>query len=162
MRGDAFWTQLLDLVQYTDYCALFADPTRPEPVLIEPFSYIIDYIGAANTINKTPMNFLTPMTGDCDFLMTGMAGFAQEALGGPCVVNPTIQVQITDLSSARTFFAGPAPMPFIAGQMGFPYLLTGPRTVKARATLKTSVSVLATFGFNSFFWAFHGAKIWYP
>lgn len=161
MPGNAFWTQLLDLVEYTDLIATFADPSKTI-VDIEPYSYTID--GDALTANITAtaaQSFITQMQGDADFVMTATSGFGRAQGSTALLVNAAILVQILDQSSGRTFFDQPTPLPFIAGQMGFPYLLPGPRVIKARSSLKTTAISCQVQTFTGFYLTFHGARIWY-
>lgn len=161
MVGNAYWTQLLDEVEFTDYVATFADPAR-RIVDIEPWSYVID--GETLTANITaaaPQTFLTPMAGDADFVMSATSGFARAQGSTVMIVNAAVLVQILDLSSGRTFFNQATPLPFLAGAGGFPYLLPGPRVIKARSTLKTTALSAQVQTFTGFYMAFHGARIWY-
>lgn len=157
----AFWTTLLDMVQHTDYIATFADPAR-KIVDIEPYIYSIDGdVLSANITATAAQTFLLPMYGDNDFIMIGINGFGRIPASTAMIANPAIMVQIIDQSSARSYFAGPMPMPMIAGQGGFPYLLTGPRTVHARASLKVTAQSAQVQSFNGFYMSFLGARIWY-
>lgn len=159
--ANAFRTQLLDMVEFTDYAAWFADPAR-QLMEVEPWSYSIDGDVLPASITATaPQSFNTPMAGDADFLMTYISGFARPAGTTQLTVNPALLVQIADQSSGRTFFSGPAGMAFIAGQGGFPYLLTSPRIVKARAALKTTAISAQAQSFTGFYMTFHGVRLWY-
>lgn len=159
--SNAFWTQLLDMVEYTDYVATFADPAR-RLVDIEPYAYVIDgEVLPANITAAAPQSFITQMAGDSDFLMTYISGFGRPAGNTTLTVNPALLVQILDQSSGRTFFSGPAPMPMIAGQGGFPFLLPGPRVIKARSSLKTTAISAQVQAFSGFYMTFFGARMWY-
>lgn len=162
---NSFRRELLDMVGYTDYIATFADPSKTI-VDIDNYTYSIDgQVLAANITQTVSQSFLTPMQGDNDFVLTYMSGFARSAAypygAQLMIVNPALMVQITDLSSGRTFFNAPSPMPMIAGQGGFPFLLTSPRLIKPRSTLKTTAIAAQAATFTGFFFCFHGARIWY-
>lgn len=163
--GGAFHTQLLDMIEYTDYMATFADPTR-QLVDVEPWAYTIDgEVLSANITATAAQVFKTPMQGENDFVMFGINGFARTAVNPygatALVVNPALLVQISDLSTGRTFFDSPTPMPFIAGQGGFPFLLPGCKIVKPRATLQTTVISAQVVTWTGFYMTFHGARLWY-
>lgn len=159
--ANAFWTQLLDMVEYTDYMATFADPSR-RLVDVEPWSYSVDGDLLAAPITATAgQRFVTQMAGDSDFVMTYISGFARPAGSQQMTINPAILVQISDQSSGRTFFSAPAPMAMIAGQSGFPFILLGPRTVKARASLLTTAISAQVQSWTGFYMTFHGARLWY-
>jgi hypothetical protein len=161
MAGNAFWTQLLDLVEFTDYIATFADPAR-QIVDIEPYSYSIDGDAPPGFIlQNQPIPFVTPMAGDADFVMIATSAFGRTGGSTLMLVNAAILVQIVDQSSGRAFFNQPTPLPFIAGQGGFPYLLPGPRVIKARSSLLTTANSAQINTFTGFYMTFHGARIWY-
>lgn len=156
-----FWTELLDLVEYTDFIATFADAGRPI-VDIEPYTYTIDgEVLPANITATAPQNFNTQMAGDSDFVLTYLSGFARPAGNTTLTVNPALMLQITDLSSGRAFFSAPAPMAMICGQGGFPFLLTGPRVIRARSALKLTAISAQVQSFSGFYFSYHGARIWY-
>ena len=155
----AFHTQLLDLVGYTDYAATFADPAR-QLMAVEPFSYVVD-ANAANITQTVQQTFDTPMLDDADFVMVSTSQFARPAGATNLTANPAVLIQIIDLSSGRAFFAGPSPLPMVAGQGGFNFILPGPKTIKARATLRTTAISCQAQTFNGFYMAFHGARLWY-
>jgi len=158
---DAFRTQLLDMVEYTDYVATFADPTRTI-VDIDNYTYSIDGEVLAAPITATAgQTFLTQMEGDCDFVCFYLSGFARAAGQTNLTVNPALMVQIADQTTGRAWFQGPAPMPMIAGQGGFPYLLPGPKVIPARSSLETSAISRQVQSFTGFYFCFHGSRIWY-
>jgi hypothetical protein len=171
--------ELLDLVEATDYIATFAD--RGRVILnIEPYTYSIDGDAGVNITQTQSRVFLTPIDQDSDFVLTYMSGFARNAastFGATVLIpNPALLVQIKELNSGRNFFAGLgatvalggvatpaglAPMPMIAGQGGFPFLLTSPKIIRARSTLRTTAIAAQASTFNGFYFSFHGARIWY-
>lgn len=162
---NTFRRELLDMVGYSDYIATFADPSR-QIVDIDNWTYTVDGDTlTANITQAVSQSFLTPMAGDNDFVLTYLSGFARSAASTygatNLIVNPALLVQITDLSSGRTFFSNPAPMPMIAGQGGFPFLLTSPRVIGPRSTLKTTAIAAQNQTFNGFYFCFHGSRIWY-
>lgn len=158
---NAFQVQLLDMIGFTDYMATFAEQGR-EILEITPWTYAIDgNVLPANITQAAAQSFLTPMDGDCDFVLTYMSGFARPQGVTALTVNPALLVQISELATGRNFFAGPMPMPMIAGQGGFPFLLTGPRVLKPRQTLKTTAQSAQVQSFSGFYFCFHGARIWY-
>jgi hypothetical protein len=162
---NTFQRELLDMVQYTDYIATFADKTR-NIVDIEPWTYTVDgNVLPANITQTVSQSFITPMAGDADFVLTAISGFARSAANpwGPqvMIINPAILVQIADQSTGRTFFSGPAPMAMMAGQGGFPFLLTSPHIIHARSSLKTTAIAAQAITFTGFFMCYHGARIWY-
>jgi hypothetical protein len=176
---NTFRRELLDMVGATDYIYTFADVGRPI-VNIEPYTYSIDGDKGVNITQTASAVFLTPMEQDSDFVLTYMSGFARNAAstyGATTMLpNPAVLVQIKELNSGRNFFAGLgatvalggvatpaglAPMPMIAGQGGFPFLLTSPKVIRARSTLRTTAIAAQASTFNGFYLAFHGARIWY-
>jgi hypothetical protein len=179
---NTFHRELLDMVGATDYIATFADPGRPI-VDIEPYTYTIDGDTGVNINQVTPQSFLTPMDGDADFVLTYLSGFARNVAstyGATILIpNPALLIQIKELNSGRNFFAGAgttlsflagtgiltpsglAPMPMVAGQGGFPFLLTSPKVLRARSTLQTTAIACQATTFNGFYLSFHGARIWY-
>lgn len=180
---DTFRRELLDMVGYTDYCATFADQGR-KLLDVEPWTYSVDGDSGVNITQTIAQSFLTPMAGDADFLITYMSGFARSAAYNPAGVpsptamipNPALLVQITELNSGRNFFAGVgatirfggvlapaglAPMPFVAGQGGFPFILTSPKVIRARSTLRITAMSAQAQTFNGFYFCYHGARLWY-
>ena len=176
---NTFERDLLDMVRATAYIATFADTGRPI-LNIEPYTYSIDGDAGVNITQTASAVFLTPMDQDSDFVLTYMSGFARNAASryGATVMlpNPALLVQIKELNSGRNFFAGVgataaaggvatpaglAPMPMIAGQGGFPFLLTSPKIIRARSTLRTTAIAAQASTFNGFYFCFHGARIWY-
>lgn len=159
--ADAFWTQLLDLVGYTDFVATFADPGRPI-VEISPYTYVVDgETLAANITATASQTFTTQMQGDNDFLLVYMSAFARPTGATNLTVNPAILVQIQELTTGRAFFSGPAPVPQIAGQGGFPFLMTGPKIIRARSQLELTAISAQVQTFTGFYFCYHGARIWY-
>lgn len=163
-QGAPFHVQLLDMIEFTDYMATFANPER-ELIDVEPWAYVIDADSGVNITQTVSQQFLTPMAGDADFVMVGINGFARTASNPygatALVVNPALLVQIADLTTGRTFFDSPTPMPFIAGQGGFPFLLPGCKVMGARARLQTTVIAAQAVTWTGFYMAFHGARLWY-
>ncbi len=176
---NTFQRELLDMVQATDYIATFADTGR-EILNIEPYTYTIDGNAGVAITQTNSRVFLTPMDQDTDFVLTYMSGFARNVdspYGATVLIpNPALLVQIKELNSGRNFFAGLgatvalggvptpaglAPMPMIAGQGGFPFLLTSPKIIRARSTLRTTAIAAQASTFNGFYFCFHGARIWY-
>lgn len=156
-----FWRKLQDMVGYTDYIATFADPTR-RILAIDTYSYVIDgNTLAANITAAAPQSFNVIMDSDSDFVCTYLAG--QGRLNGQTamMVNPAMLVQITDRSSGKTFFQAASPMPMVCGQGGFPFLLTSPRVVKPRTTLTVTARSAQAATFSGFYFALHGARIYY-
>lgn len=158
---NAFTTQLLDMVQYTDYIATFADPAR-KLIEIEPYSYFIDGNVLPAPITQTAsQTFDTQMQGDNDFVLLSMNQFARVAGATSLIVNPALLVQITERTTGRTFFSGPSPLPIIAGQGGFGFLMLGAKTIKARSTLRTTAISAQAQSFDGFYFAFNGYRLWY-
>lgn len=156
-----FWRKLLDAIQYTDYIATFADPTR-EILNIDTYAYSVDgNVLPANITATASQSFNVIMDSDSDFVCTGMSGYGR-ALGSTLMmVNPAMLVQITDRSSGKTFFQAAAPMPMICGQGGFPFLPTSPRVVKPRSTLTLTARSAQVQSFTGFYFTFHGGRIYY-
>lgn len=156
-----FWRKLLDTIEYSDYIATFADPNR-EIVNIDDYTYTIDgQTLAANITATAPQSFNVIMDSDSDFVCTYMSAFGRATGQTVMQVNPAMLVQITDRSSARTWFNQPAPLPMIAGQGGFPFLLTSPRVIKPRTTLNVTARSAQVQTFTGFFFCFHGSRIFY-
>lgn len=156
-----FWRKLLDTVEYSDYIATFADPTR-KIVAIDTYSYSVDKNALTANITATaPQSFDVVMDTDSDFVCTYFAGCGR-ALGSTLMqVNPAMLVQITDRASGKTFFNQAAPMPMICGQAGFPFLLTSPRVIRPRSTLTLTARSAQVQSFTGFYFALHGARIFY-
>lgn len=158
---NAFRTQLLDMVEYTDYVATFAEPGR-EIVDIDNWTYFVDGETLSADITATAAQvFLTPMAGDNDFVLFYMAGMGRVTGTTVLSANPALLVQIADLTTGRTFFSAPSPMPMIAGCGGFPYMLPGPKVIPPRSTLRTTVVSAQAQAFSGFYFCFHGSRIWY-
>lgn len=176
---NTFHRELLDMIGATDYIATFADTGR-EILNIEPYTYTIDGNAGVNITQTASAAFLTPMDQDSDFVLTYMSGFARNAaspFGATIMIpNPALLLQIKELNSGRNFFAGLgatvalggvatpaglAPMPMISGQGGFPFLLTSPKVIRARSTLRTTAIAAQASVFSGFYFCFHGARIWY-
>lgn len=156
---NAFRTQLLDMVGYTDLVATFADTGRPI-VDIDTFTYSIDSNGPLIT-PAAPATFTTQMAGDNDFVLFSMSGMGRDNGTTDLMFNPALLVQITDATQGRTFFDRACPMPLIAGAGGWPFLLTGPKVLRARTTLKTTFSCAQARNFSGVYFCFHGGRIWY-
>lgn len=158
---NAFFTQLLDMVQWTDYVATFATPGR-QIMEIEPFSYAIDGDTLPALITATaPQTFSTQMEGDADFVLFYMSAFGRVNTESALRVNPALLGQITDETTGRSFFSEPTPVPIFAGQGGFPFLMTGPKVIKARSELSLTVRSAQAVSWSGFYFAYHGARIWY-
>lgn len=160
--ANAFQVQLDDVVAYTEYVATFADPARTI-VDIEPWSYIIDAeVLTANITQTVPQSFDVPMMGDADFVLTSMSGVARRSGGAntAMIINPAVLVQITNLTTGRTFFNQPTPLPFFAGTGGFPNIVM-PQSIPARSTLRLRAISAQGISFTGFYFAYHGARIWY-
>lgn len=156
-----FWRKLLDMVGYTDYIATFADPTR-RILAIDTYSYSIDGNALTADITATaPQSFDVVMDSDSDFVCCYFSGHGRATGQTAMMVNPAMLVQIQDQASGRTFFSQPAPMPMICGQGGFPFLLTSPRVIKPRSTLTITARSAQVQSFSGFYFALHGARIFY-
>lgn len=158
---NAFWTQLLDMVEYTDYIATFCDPDR-QILEIEPYTYTVDGNALSANITMTaPQVFNTQMEGDSDFVLTYLSAFGRVNAETALRVNPALLVQIAEVTTGRTFFSGPSPLPMVAGQGGFPFLLTGPKVIRARSRLQITVTAAQAVQWSGFYFCYHGARIWY-
>ncbi len=157
-----FRRRLLDAVKNNDYLASFADPAR-EIVGIDTFTYAIDKNDTATTITSAATtSFNVVMSTDSDFVCTGFSGYGRVQGATLLIQNPSMLVQITDKAAGRTFFDQAAPMALIAGQGGFPFLLTSPRVIRPRSTLAVAVKAArAGVTFDGFYFAFHGGRIFY-
>src|ERR1700743_2840868 len=121
-----FQRKILDTVEYNNYVASFADPSR-KVLNIESYAYSVDALGVAITSAAT-QTFNLIMDSDSDFVLTYMMGGAQllaGAVGVPKVTrcvefSPSLLVQIKDLSFSRTFFNMPTPLPLVAGTGAIP------------------------------------------
>ena len=149
------------MVEYTDYVATFADPSR-QIVDIDTYTYTIDGdVLSANITQTAPQVFNTQMVGDCDFVLFYLSAFARINGQQVMTVNPAILVQIAEPTTGRTFFAGPSPLPLVAGQGGFPFLLPGPRVIRARSQLQATFISAQAQAFSGIYFCYHGARIWY-
>lgn len=162
-----FERRLLDVIGYSSYIATFADPAR-QILGIEGYAYSVDAL-AANVTSAAPADFDLIMDSDSDFVVCYLAGAARID-NGPTVANgtrctefsPGLLVQITDQSSGKTYFDKPTPLPLIAGAGGFPYIMSSPRVIKPRSTLTvTAQGAIAGAQYDDFFFALHGAKVYY-
>lgn len=155
--------RLLDVVEASNYIATFAEPGR-EILLIEPYTYSIDQLAVGIT-SAAAQTFNLIMNSDSDFVATMFSGGSRVAASPQVRTvewSPALLVQITDQSSGKTYFNRPTPLPMIAGAMGFPFVLTSPRVIKARTTLAISAQgAVAGALYNDFFFSIHGAKIFY-
>lgn len=160
--ANAFETQLLDIIKFTDFMASFADTNR-QLVDVEPYAYTVDGNAlAANITSIAPQTFTTQLDGDADFVMWACSGFGRFLGSTNLIPNPAIMVQIAIANTGRTFFAAPVPMPFIAGQGGFPHVFLGPRVIRARSALKTTATAAQPgVSFSGFYMTWHGARLWY-
>lgn len=163
-----FQRKLLDTVEYNNYIYSFADPSK-RVVGIDFYSYSVDALAVAITSAAT-QTFNLIMDSDSDFIATYIGGGAQLAAGSGGIAgaarivefSPSLLVQIKDLSSGRTFFNMPTPLPMIAGTGGLPFLLSSPRIIKPRATLAVSaVGAVPGATFTNFYLNISGAKIYY-
>jgi hypothetical protein len=163
-----FERKILDTVEYSNYVATFADPSR-KILNIESYAYSVDAL-AANITSAATQTFNLVMDSDSDFVLMNMMGGAQLAAGGAgvpkatrCVeFSPALLIQIKDLSSSRTFFNMPTPLPLIAGTGGLPFMLSSPRVIKPRSTLAVSaIGAVAGATFTNFYFTLSGAKIYY-
>lgn len=164
-----FQRRLLDIVQFTYPLGQFGDPSR-EIVGIDNYAYSCDWHGNPGTglTFTAPKQFDLVMDSDSDFVMTYISGGACSefsAVGQFKVkFNAAIMAQITDRSTGRTYFNLPTPLPLIAGMNGFPFLLTSPRVIRPRTTLRVDLTCPAADAarrYPSGFFTLHGAKIYY-
>lgn len=156
--------RLLDTVEMSSYIATFADPDR-QILLIEPYTYSVDAL-SVNITSAAVQTFNLIMNSDSDFIATSFAGaasqIAQAAAARSVEFSPALLVQITDLSSGKTYFNRATPLGLIAGAMGFPFLLTSPRVIKPRTTLAVGAQgAVAGATYGNFHFSIHGAKIFY-
>ena len=157
-----FWRKLLDTVESYSYIATFADPNR-EILAIDTYAYTVERFNTGAPISTTTA-FALPivMDSDSDFVCTYFSACAVATGQTTITANPSISVQISDKSTGRNYFNAPAPCPLIAGQMGFPFLLTSPRVIKPRTTLSVAFTALeAGATFDLFAFVMHGARIFY-
>lgn len=160
-----FRRRLLDAIEYSDFIATFADPTK-KILGIESYAYTVDEPAANLAPGALPSPFNLVMDSDSDFVLTYLSGCAVIGTSSPLrsiEYDPSITVQITDQSSGKTFFNMATPMVLIAGAMGYPFILTSPKVVRPRATLTVAASTIAqaTVTYVGFFFTLHGAKIYY-
>lgn len=156
-----FQRKLYDMCRSDSYLSLFAQHDR-DILNIEPFTYSIDgNVLSANITQTAPQVFNLPMDANNDFVVTGLSGFGRAAGGSVMIINPAILIQIRDQAAARNFFNQAAPMPFICGQGGFPYLLGNNRLIRARTTLQITAISAEAQSFSGFYLTFHGGKIYY-
>lgn len=162
-----FERRLMDMTRFNNWIASFADPTR-QILAIENYAYTIDAI-AANIVDTAPSNFNLVMDSDSEFVATYISGAGRISVG-PVVANgtrctefsPSLLIQITDQSSGNTWFNGLTPLPLIAGAGGFPFLMASPRVIRPRSTLTvTAQGAEPGVPYDDFFFAIHGAKIYY-
>lgn len=166
--------RILDVLEWNNTIITYADPSR-KVLDIEYYSYALDWNnpnGSAKRLTPTtPRSFEIIMDSDSDFVATHMSGGAQINLattygGGQQKVqnNPALLLQITDKSSAKTYFNVPTLMPFVCGFNGFPFIFTSPRLIKPRSTMKFDFTTADDAGsciFYGVYLAMHGAKIYY-
>jgi len=156
-----FWRKLCDTTGTDNYISLFGEPGRPI-ALIDNYSYTIDGNSLSADITQTAaQTFKIVMDTDSDFVCTFLSGSARATGGSVILFSPAVLVQITDEASGRTWLNQPAPLPMIAGQGGFPFLLTSPRVVKPRSTLSVRAISAQAQSFSGFYFTFHGSRIYY-
>jgi hypothetical protein len=164
-----FERRLLDIVEHNFSMGLYADPSR-KILNIENYAYSCESFAApgVNDISPTnPKSFNLIMDSDSDFVLTYMSGGATVNFAANQTKvqwNPALLVQVTDKSTGRTYFNQPTPLPMIAGMNGFPFLMSSPRVIKPRTTIKIDASTAnndAQSLYNGFFFTLHGAKIYY-
>ncbi len=156
-----FWRKLCDATGSDNYMATFGEPGR-KIALIDNYAYTIDGETLSAPITQTAaQTFNVIMDSDSDFVCTYLAGFARATGGSVMIFNPAVMVQITDQASGRTWFNQAAPLPMIAGQGGFPFLLTSPRVIKPRSTLTVRAISAQAQSFSGFYFSFMGSRIYY-
>lgn len=150
------------MVGFTDYAATFADPSR-QILDIDNYTYSIDGNALPATItNVAAQSFDTQMQGDNDFVLFYLSAFARVQGETAMRINPALLIQIAELTTGRAFFSGPSPLPMVAGQGGFPFLLTGPKVIRPRSTLRlTAIAAQPGAAFSGLYFCYHGARIWY-
>ena len=168
-----FQRKLLDTVRFTSWIAAFADPARTL-IGVEAYSYVVDARGAAID-QLTAQSFNLVMDSDSEFACTYISGAAvisAPVIGAPANGNqvtefsPSLEIQVRDQSSGRTWFDIPTPLPLIAGAGGFPFILASPRISKARSTITVEAKGSFHNGppsatFEDFMFCLHGAKLYY-
>jgi hypothetical protein len=156
-----FWRKLCDITLTDNPVTKFADPTR-KIVGVDNYTYTVDGNTLSADITATAsQTFPIIMDSDSDFVCFYFSGYARATGGSVMILNPAVLVQITDKSSGRTFFNRPAPMPLMAGQGGFPFLLNSPRVIKPRTTLEVTAISAQVQSFSGFYFCLHGSRIYY-
>lgn len=165
--------KLLDAARFTSWVASFADPAR-ELIGVEGYAYAVNARGA-NIDQLTVQDFPLVMDSDSEFVCVYLSGgavisapvIATPANGNQVVeFSPSLEIQITDESSGRTWFDQPTPLPLIAGSGGMPFILPSPRITKPRSTVLVSAKGSFHNGppsatFADFLFMLHGAKLYY-
>lgn len=167
-----FQRRLLDTVEFNSWVASFADPARTL-LGLETYAYVVDARGA-DLAADAASDFDLVMDSDSEFLCVYTAGAA--VLSAPAIADPangnqvtefspSVQVQITDQASGKTWFDQFAPLPLVAGAGGFPFILPSPRVVKPRSTLTVSAQMIDVGAplpvAADFLFVLHGAKLYY-
>jgi len=178
-----FQRKLLDKVGANSYIATLADAARTV-LAIEPYAYVVDVDGAiapfggaqqalaiAVPVFPGTLDVNVIMDNDSDFLWCATCGAARivgsvdpQTFANIPTPDPSVLVQISDRSKGVTLYNGFVPMPLIAGQSGYPFLLNSPKLIKPRSTLKVQFTRDANFPTNSLggvYLVLHGAKIFY-
>lgn len=118
-----------------------------------------NFLAAATT--SAPVN--TPIDASAMFLWTSTTFFANTANASTTAsarLYPNVAVMITDTGSGRQLMDNPVPIPEIAGDGQFPYVLPEPRLIAANSTIACVYTNLdPATGFNIRL-AFNGYKIY--
>ena len=129
------------------------------------YSNVLAVAGAANAIASgtvsAPVN--TPILADASFLWTAttyLANTANAAQTFGTFVYPNVSVLIVDTGSGRQFMDLPVPIPELAGNGQYPYMLALPRLIAPNSVIQcTYTNFDAAAGYNIYM-AFHGFKIY--
>src|SRR5579872_1937672 len=146
---NAFEAQAAKIEATSPYLSAFIRPDR-KFLRMDWFSYNIELDG----LDVGPSSGQIQFMADSDFILTQInaenCDFRNE-IG--------ILLQITDLSTGKTFYSAPTPMVQVVGTDGFPYLLPVPRLIAPKTTLQFDMTTPGVVRTPSIFLALVGYRV---
>lgn len=156
-----FQRKYLDILKQTDYISAIARPGR-EIVAIDYYAYTTSIGTAAAPVPAGGIGQAqVQIQADSDFVMTSIAGGAQQGIGAAVSYTQPILLQLTDTGSGKKYFSAQTPMAVVCGSGAFPFLLPSPRVLQPNTILQVDITSLSANPIERISFAFHGARIFY-
>lgn len=159
---NAFEAKYTELLQTDPFIKSVAKPGR-RIVGLEYYVYnqIIGTVALPLTVNVPRSNTIDTQA-DSDFVVQYASAGLQASANAVQVYNRNVVVQITDLSTGKTFFNTALIMSLAFGAGGFPFKYPSPRVINPNVSLRVDVTNRDTVtNYLQLNIALHGTRIYY-